>query len=113
MKQKINVGIGVTTPKQNCSDNHCPFHSHLKVRGRIFTGTVIKKDTHKTAVIEWPRLFHLQKYERYEKRRTRIMAHNPPCINASIGDKVTIMECRPVSKTKKFVIMSKNEGSKS
>ena len=112
MKTNVNTGLEIETPKQSCNDSHCPFHSGLKVRGRIFTGVIIKKDTHKTAVVEWPRLFYIQKYERYEKRRTRIKAHNPPCINASIGDKVTIMECRPISKTKKFVIMEKNESSK-
>ncbi len=45
------------------------------------------------------------RYERYEKRRTRVAAHNPPCINAKEGDKVVIAECRPLSRTKKFVII--------
>ncbi|MBI2670734.1 30S ribosomal protein S17 [Candidatus Woesearchaeota archaeon] len=113
MKNNVNIGIEVSLPKQACADKHCPFHSGLKIRGRTFNGTIIKKDTHKTAVVEWPRLFYLPKYERYEKRRTRVKVHNPPCINADINDKVTIMECRPISKTKKFVIIEKNESIKS
>jgi small subunit ribosomal protein S17 len=32
-------------------------------------------------------------------------AHNPPCINAKEGDVVKIAECRPLSKTKKFVVI--------
>ncbi|MEK6973903.1 MAG: 30S ribosomal protein S17 [Nanoarchaeota archaeon] len=110
--KEANIGLEVSMPKQSCSDKHCPFHSGFKLRGRIFTGKIIKKDTHKTAVVEWPRLFYLPKYERYEKRRSRIKVHNPPCINADINDSVTVMECRPISKTKKFVIVEKNESSK-
>ena len=74
---------------------------------RIFSGTIIKKDTHQTIVVEWSRLYYLKKFERYEKRRSRIRAHNPPCINAKIGDTVTIIETRPISKTKSFVVVQK------
>ncbi|UCD03455.1 MAG: 30S ribosomal protein S17, partial [Candidatus Aenigmatarchaeota archaeon] len=42
-----------------------------------------------------------------ERRKSRIAAHNPPCINAKEDDRVTIAECRPLSKTKAFVIVSK------
>ena len=47
----------------------------------------------------------LDKYERFEKRSTRIAAHIPDCINGKTGDSVKIMECRPLSKTKKFVVV--------
>ena len=60
-----------------------------------------------SATIEWPRLSYLHKYERYEKKRSKVRSHNPPCINAKIGDEVKIIECRPISKTKKFVIVEK------
>ena len=43
------------------------------------------------------------------KKRTKMRVHNPPCIDASVGDKVTVMECKPLSKTKKFVIIE-NKG---
>ena len=92
---------------KNCSDRHCPFHAHWKLRGRVFTGTIIKKDAHHTVTIEWPRLYYLKKYERFEKRRTRVKAHNPLCINAEIGNHVKIMESKPISKTKAFVIIEK------
>ncbi len=45
------------------------------------------------------------KYNRYIKKRTKLKAHNPSCVNANKGDVVTIMECRPLSKTKKFVVL--------
>ena len=33
--------------------------------------------------------------------------HNPDCINAKEGDLVGVVECRPLSKTKNFVIIRK------
>ena len=104
MKSK-NVGLELPEPKVDCKDRHCPFHGELKLRGRIFTGTVIKSSMQKTVTIEWVRLFYLPKYERFEKRKTRIKAHNPLCINAKVGDEVRIMESKPISKTKNFVVV--------
>lgn len=100
-----NIGIVLEAPKQQCSDINCPFHGKLSVRGRQFTGTVVSTKMRKTAVIEFERLYFLKKYERYEKRRTKLKVHNPECINAKDGDIVDIMECRPLSKTKNFVII--------
>ena len=102
-----NIGISVETPKQKCSDSECPFHGNLSVRGRQFTGTVVSSKMRKTAVIEFERLQFLKKYERYEKRRTKLKVHNPECVNAKDGDVVRIMECRPLSKTKNFVVVQK------
>ena len=102
-----NLGIGLEAPKQECSDTKCPFHGNLSVRGRQFTGIVVSTNMRKTAVIEFGRLQFLKKYERYEKRRTKLKVHNPECISVKDGDIVQIMECRPLSKTKNFVIIKK------
>lgn len=107
MKNTVNIGIDIKAPKDTCTDNHCPFHKKMAVRGRIFNGVIVSRDANKTAIIEWARAYYLRKYERYEKRKTRLKVHNPPCINASINDSVQVIECRPISKTKKFVIISK------
>lgn len=104
MKTK-NIGIDAKPPKKECNDKHCPYHGRAKLRGKIFTGTVIKAAMHRTATIEWPRVFFLPKYERYEKRRTRLKVHLPDCIEAKIGDKVRIVETKPISKTKNFVVV--------
>src|SRR3989338_285630 len=101
------TGIAFEAQKQDCKDVKCPFHGKLSVRGRQFTGTVISSKMKKTAVIEFERLYFLKKYERYEKRKTKLKVHNPECINAKEGDVVNIMECRPLSKTKNFTIMQK------
>ena len=102
-----NIGIALEAPKQKCNDVRCPFHGNLSVRGRQFTGTIVSTRMRKTAVIEFNRLHFLKKYERYEKRRTKLKIHNPECINAKEGDVVRVMECRPLSKTKNFVVIEK------
>ena len=101
----MNIGIKVKMPKRKCEDNNCPFHGSLRCRGRVFTGTVISTKMHKTATVEWERRYFLRKYERFEKRKSKVKAHNPLCMNANEGDVVKIIECRPLSKTKNFVIV--------
>ena len=100
-----NIGIDVIPPTQSCTDVHCPYHGSLKVRGRIFDAKVIASKVPKTATVERTRRHYLPKYQRFEKRRSRIRVHNPECINAKDGDQVVIMESRPISKTKRFVIV--------
>lgn len=100
-----NIGLEVSSPKKACQDDNCPFHGTLKCRGRVFTGTVVSSRMQKTVNVEWEWQNYLRKYERYEKRRSRVKAHNPSCINANEGDIVRIMECRPLSKTKNFVVV--------
>ena len=102
-----SIGIALEEPKQKCNNAKCPFHGNLSVRGRQFAGTVISTKMRKTAVIEFERLHFLKKYERYEKRRTKLKVHNPECIDAKDGDVVNVIECRPLSKKKNFVIIKK------
>ena len=90
--------------KTKCDDKKCPFHGKVTLRSKTFTGTIVSVNPHKTCVVEWENWKFLPKYERYEKRRTRVSVHNPPCIEAGKGDNVEIVECRPLSKTKNFVI---------
>lgn len=90
-----------------CEDKNCPIHGNLKVRGQIIKGRVVSDRMRKTAVVQRDYLRYLKKFERYEKRKLRILAHNPGCIGAVVGDEVTIMECRPLSKSKTFVIVEK------
>ena len=90
-----------------CVDKNCPIHGTVRTRGRSFVGRVISSKMQKTVIIEFERVHYLPKYERYEKRRTRLKAHNPDCISASEGDIVKVVECRPLSKTKHFVVIEK------
>ena len=108
MKKKVkNIGYDVKPPEKECDDPDCPFHGKLPVRGKIIEGNVVSSKMSKTVVVERNYLFFVSKYERYERRRNRVAAHNPDCINAKKGDKVKIAECRPLSKTKHFVVIEK------
>jgi small subunit ribosomal protein S17 len=102
-----DIGVDVKAPEKSCSDKNCPFHGHLKVRGQIIEGIVVSDGMQNSVVVQKDYLRYIKKYERYEKRRSRILAHNPPCISAKRGDRVKIMECRPISKAKSFVVIEK------
>ena len=103
--EKIGIGLGTKVPEKTCDDISCPYHGSLKVRGKVLEGEVVSDKMMSTVVVRKERLDYVKKYERFEKRTSRIPAHNPPCINAKVGDKVKIAECRPVSKTVTFVVV--------
>ncbi len=92
---------------KDCGDKKCPFHGDVTTHGRVFIGTVIKDKMHRTVNVEWPRSLFIAKYERFEKRRSRVKAHNPACMNVKVGDKVKIAECRPLAKTVNFVVIER------
>jgi len=103
---KKNIGIEVKNkPKQKCEDPRCPFHGTVSLHGRIFTGTIVADKMHKTVSVAWDRKIFVPKFERYAKRSSKIKAHNPDCIKAKLNDKVRVMETRPLSKTKNFVVI--------
>jgi small subunit ribosomal protein S17 len=97
-------------PKKTCEDSNCPFHGELSIRGRVLEGTVVTSKMEKTVVVERDYLSYISKFMRYERRRSRIPSHNPPCIDAKEGDRVIIAETRPISKTVSFVVVEKLEG---
>lgn len=99
------VGIDVKEPKATCDDPNCPFHGTLPVRGQILEGIVTSTKAERTITVERSFYKFIRKYERYEKRKSRITAHKPDCINVKVGDAVKIAECRRLSKTKHFVVV--------
>lgn len=102
---KKSIGVKAKQPDGKCDDPNCPFHGTISLHGRVFTGRVKSDKASKTVTVEWDRVARIQKYERFEKRKSKVKAHNPDCINAKIGDIVSVMETRPISKTKKFVVI--------
>ena len=100
-----DIGLDVRGPKEACDDRNCPFHGKLSVRGQVLEGTVVSLSMEKTAVVERTLLHFVSKYERYEKRRRRYLAHNPPCLKIPLGHRVRIAETRPLSKLVSFCIV--------
>jgi small subunit ribosomal protein S17 len=101
-----DIGIGLAEPKESCEDPKCAWHGSISVRGRVFEGRIKSVKAKNTAIVEWGYHRFVKKYERFEKRKSRVAAHNPPCMKAKEGDEVVIAECRPLSKTKHFIIVS-------
>ena len=87
-----------------CEDQNCPFHGSLKTRGKQLQGKIVSTRMNKSAIIKLTHIRMNKKYERYEKRASRIPVHVPACIKAKEGQMVSVSECRPLSKTKSFVI---------
>lgn len=100
-----DIGLDVRAPEKACSDPNCPFHGSLPVRGQVFDCKVVSDKMESTVVVLREFEKRAAKFERFEKRRSKIHAHNPPCIDAKAGDRVKIAECRPLSKTKAYVVV--------
>lgn len=107
-KSKVrNIGIpNIEPPEKICDDKNCPFHGNLSVRGRVMEGIVTSTKMYKTVVFQTDYLSLIKKYSRYERRRSRKLAHLPPCIEANVGDTIKVVECRPLSKNVSRVIVA-------
>ena len=83
----------------------------INPRGRSFEGKIIKK-FHDRIVIELDRFLYLRKYERYEKRKTKLHAkiNEEQYKELELGDRVKIKECKPLSKLIHFVFVNKIGG---
>jgi len=66
-------------------------------------GRVISDKMDKTVVVEVERTVRHPRYHRYIKRRSRFMAHDEKEA-ASMGDRVSIEETRPMSKRKRWTV---------
>jgi len=100
-----SAGLQVAIPKKRCEDDRCPFHGTLKVRGRLLSGKVVSTAGKSFIVVQMEYLHKVRKFNRSERRRSRLSAHLAPCLDVREGDMVTIAECRPLSKTISFVVV--------
>jgi small subunit ribosomal protein S17 len=92
--------------KVECNDKFCPRHGKdkIKTRGRVFEGNVVKKLPGRVTIV-FDRVVKVPKYERFEKRRTKIHARLTECMNdVEEGDLIQVSETRPISKTIHFIV---------
>ena len=66
-------------------------------------GTVTSDKMQKTVVVRVDRLVRHRKYRRYVRRTSKFMAHDE--MGATVGDKVRIVETRPLSARKRWRVM--------
>lgn len=70
-------------------------------RSRV--GKVVADSTEKTVKVEVEGIVQHPRYKKYIKRHTRFLVHDPEEI-CKIDDIVRVEECRPISKTKKWIV---------
>jgi small subunit ribosomal protein S17 len=73
---------------------------------RRLVGTVVSNSMNKTALVLVERLTKHRTYNKYVKRRVKYMAHDPQNL-CQIGDKVRIIESRPLSKRKRWHVIER------
>jgi small subunit ribosomal protein S17 len=66
-------------------------------------GVVASDKMEKTCVVRVDRLIKHPKYRRYVRRTSKFMAHNEK--GATVGDKVRIVETRPISAHKRWRVV--------
>ncbi len=71
---------------------------------KTFVGRVRSAKMNKTIVVDVERFFRHPQFGKYIKRYTRCYAHDEKG-EAKEGDRVEIMETRPMSKTKRWRLM--------
>ena len=72
---------------------------------RILTGVVTGNKADKTITVKIERKVKHPLYGKVVKRASKVHAHDENN-SASIGDIVSVKECRPISKTKTWVLVS-------
>ena len=72
---------------------------------RILTGVVTSNKADKTITVKIDRKVKHPLYGKVVKRASKVHAHDENN-SASIGDIVSVKECRPISKTKTWILVS-------
>jgi small subunit ribosomal protein S17 len=75
-----------------------------KVR-RTITGRVVSDKMDKSVSVAIERLIKHPVYGKYIRRTSKVMAHDETN-QCKAGDRVTISECRPISKNKSWSVVS-------
>ena len=75
-----------------------------KSNKRVLTGLVISDKSDKTIVVRVETLVKHPLYKKYIRRRKKFMAHDPSN-ECGIGDKVQIIESRPLSRRKRWQLV--------
>lgn len=75
------------------------------INHQTFNGVVTSDKMKDTAVVLVERYVKHKKYQKFMKRKTKLMAQDTGNTK-KIGDKATIEGCRPISKRKAFKIVA-------
>jgi small subunit ribosomal protein S17 len=90
---------GVDAQAGNATGNETPNRGRRAEK----IGVVASDKMEKTCVVRVDRLIKHPKYRRYVRRTSKFMAHNEQ--GATVGDKVRIVETRPLSAHKRWRVV--------
>ena len=76
-----------------------------KKPSRALTGKVVSSKMDKTIAVEIERLIKHERYGKYIRRTTKLLAHDENK-EAREGDTVSIVPCRPLSRRKSYKLVS-------
>lgn len=78
----------------------------MNTRGlkKRFEGTVVSDKMDKTVIVTVERLVRHEEYKKYVRRTSRFAAHDEEN-RCAVGDKVVIMESRPISRMKRWRVV--------
>lgn len=74
---------------------------------RVLRGTVIASKMVDTITVAVERYVKHPKYKKYQRRTKKYLVHDQGN-TAKVGDVVDIIESRPLSKRKSFILVTKN-----
>ena len=80
---------------------HVVHEGHMDRHRRVLQGTVVSNKMAKTIVVQVTRRYRHPKYKKYVNERVRYKAHDERN-EANQGDKVRIIESRPISRDKRW-----------
>ena len=78
---------------------------------RILTGTVVSSNTNKTIVVKVTRRVKHKLYKKIISLSKKYHAHDEEN-NYKVGDNVKIIESKPISKLKSWIVMHDNQETK-
>ena len=97
LDESSTVKAEISEAKPEASKTAARAHRSQKV------GAVVSDKMQKTVVVRVDRLVRHTKYRRYVRRTSKFMAHDE--LGATIGDKVRIVETRPMSARKRWRVI--------
>ncbi len=78
---------------------------------RILKGKVVRNKSEKTIIVDVESTYLHKKYKKYLKNNKKFAVHDENNVS-KIGDIVQIIESRPISKKKKFILFDEKQKTK-
>lgn len=101
--EAVEVKAETAAPKEETAGSETPVRKGERGNRAEKVGMVSSDKMTKTCVVRVDRLVKHPRYRRYVRRRTKFMAHNE--MGATTGDRVRIVETRPLSAHKRWRVV--------